>query len=970
MSTESLGCPSESTLVAFAEGLLDGEARSKLERHLDGCDACRELVAIVGAPSASLAPQGHDAASASLEPGAVIGRYVLNRRIGEGGMGVVFSALDPVLERTVALKVAHAHLVANSGSRQRMLREARALARLSNPHIVPVFDVGECDAGIYLVMEFVDGVPLGTWVEGRSWRAVVARFIECARGLHAAHNEGIVHRDFKPTNALVGTDERARVLDFGLVGAFDAAPSPTGSEAPTSDRLTRAGSVLGTPAFMSPEQAAGEAVSAASDQFSFFVTLHQALYGRRPVDPDSPLQAAADRVQPTPKGMPSSIGAVIRTGLDEHPEQRHPSMGHVVHELEALMRHRRGWVVPAIVGGSVAIGAVGLAMSEDDPCDGVGQPLHGVYDGQTRQRVLGRVGRAKTLSAGETVERVDTRLSKFVTEWVSSRRELCRSDASLDQMGARRTCLESQRAEFLAVLSVLEEPTTEVQHAVVIASGLPRPQHCVDPSMPPQSLDRPEAAMVRGEARALATELARATALYRGYQFEEAKELLDRIWPRVQALGHPPIVAKTLYWTAAVEGQVGTDALERQLAEDAYAYAVTHDLDTAAGEAANKLIQSYGFDARDFDTANHWARNAEALADRTGFPMQRARFLSARGELRVHESKFDEGDRDVREALELYRLDSPGGPSGLVARSYGQLGASALFRRSFAEARDAYEQQLDELLRFLGTSHPALAVPLLGLAQVAVAEGDLEEAEGLLDYRDAVLERVTKRTQRRELSSLRVRSDIASARRDLDLALELAQRSVALLRARDDVAEQALSNQLTILGNVYTERGESRLALEQHQAALGLCDAAAQREPICAGFSLHNIAEAESALGHYAQALQHYREALDLLEQGYGDDSVVITYPLTGMGKAKLAAGDVDGAEEDLERALKILQGGKDSRQHAEAAFALARALWASGRAQSERRAMDLAATSERLYAGLSGAEMQLQAVGRWLETR
>jgi serine/threonine protein kinase len=234
------------------------------------------------------------ASMAVLTRGMEFGRYKIVHRIGSGGMGTVYLAFDPTLDRKVALKVLH-EKVASVDTEQRLLREAQAMARLNHPNVVTVHDAGMEEGRPYVAMEYVEGCDLRTWLrkEKRGWTEIVDRFVTAGEGLAAAHAAGLVHRDFKPGNVMVGIDDRVRVTDFGLARAAEAGDwetrgtTPASLEIPVADAessspletpLTQAGMVLGTPTYMAPEQALESRADHRSDQYAFCVSLYVALF--------------------------------------------------------------------------------------------------------------------------------------------------------------------------------------------------------------------------------------------------------------------------------------------------------------------------------------------------------------------------------------------------------------------------------------------------------------------------------------------------------------------------------------------------------------------------------------------------------------------------------------------------------------------------------------------------------------------
>jgi serine/threonine protein kinase len=280
-----------------------------------------------------------------------IGRYTVLDKLGEGGMGTVYSARDEELQRTVAIKVLTSEV--RSGQ-ARMQREARAMAKLSHPNIVTVHEVASFDDQIYVVMEFVPGLTLRRWLESQHSRAErLEVFLQAARGLMAAHEVGIVHRDFKPENVIVGDDGRVRVLDFGLATAAAEGETSAGEGSPAPDApgdgqpvsLTQTGQRLGTPAYMAPEQLLGRRTDARSDQFSFCVALYEGLHAQRPFAGEtfadiSRSVLGGQVLPPPPKTADADLDRIVFRGLSRDPEMRNASMKEVVESLDHALATR------------------------------------------------------------------------------------------------------------------------------------------------------------------------------------------------------------------------------------------------------------------------------------------------------------------------------------------------------------------------------------------------------------------------------------------------------------------------------------------------------------------------------------------------------------------------------------------------------------------------------------------------------
>jgi len=336
-------------------GTLALDQRRGLESHLDGCDHCAQTVSELARlfVSTSWGPAhepgaGHDA---PIE----LGRYRLGRRLGAGGMGVVFEAHDPELDRRVAIKLLHR---GSADDGERLLQEARAMARLAHPNVVAVFDVGRVGTQLFVAMELIEGTTLRQWLasDPRPDRAaILAMFTGAGQGLAAAHAMGLVHRDFKPDNVLIGADRRARVTDFGLARLLAGA---SGDDVEQPRRV-------GTPAYMAPEQWRGAAGDVRSDQFSFCVALYEALFDRRPFAGDS-VAALARSVcegvaEPVPRATPRWLRELFARGLARDPAARYLDMDALLRGLERGRGRWRGW--PSVAAVALGLVTAGLALT-------------------------------------------------------------------------------------------------------------------------------------------------------------------------------------------------------------------------------------------------------------------------------------------------------------------------------------------------------------------------------------------------------------------------------------------------------------------------------------------------------------------------------------------------------------------------------------------------------------------------------
>lgn len=367
-------CLNENEVLSLLRGSFAGGRQEAARAHIDGCSDCQGLLACL--LDASAAPgegeaQRPSSAGRSLQ-GRSIGRYRVREVIGAGAMGIVYLAEDPELHRTVAVKV---HRGRDAASSERLLREARALARLSHPNVIVVHEVGTFEDDVFMAMEYVDGGSLTSWLasEARGTTEILDVFLQAGRGLSVAHTAGLVHRDFKPDNVLVGRDGRVRVVDFGLAREEPRAPlersvrsvSALDRAEPGGETLTRTGTVVGTPAYMAPEQYAGQRADARSDQFAFAVALFEALYGQRPFAGDTfamlerAVSSGEISIPRATRRIPAPVRKALLRSLRLRPEARFASMDELLRALTRKERRQRvvGAIGAAVLASAAVVGA-------------------------------------------------------------------------------------------------------------------------------------------------------------------------------------------------------------------------------------------------------------------------------------------------------------------------------------------------------------------------------------------------------------------------------------------------------------------------------------------------------------------------------------------------------------------------------------------------------------------------------------
>ena len=558
-----------------------------------------------------------------LRPGALVGRYLVIEPIGAGGMGMVYRAFDPELDRSVALKVLPPRAREPERRRRqqaRLLREGRALARLSHPNVVAVHDVGTFGEDVFVAMELVAGHSLEEFIYHHREpppRRILEIYLAVGRGLAAAHAVGLVHRDVKPANIAIGADGAPRVLDFGLaraVEAPDSADQPAGSPTPPlagAAQLTRDGSVVGTPRYMAPEQLRGEAVDARADQFSFCASLYEGLYRRPPF-------ASRDRDRPPPElviparpRLPARVRRALARGLAADPADRYPAMDGLLADLARPVA-RRLWLA------AVAALAIGLAAAlvlrggagdqAEAECRRATAPLARVWGPAQRASIQTALGDPVVLA-----------LDRHAASWTAMRVEACeathlRAEQSAELLEQRVRCLDRRLGRFAALVGELartDAPAPAVDGDRV-AAALDPLDACADrAALGRSSVGTGDAARLR--------HLDQVAALALTGRMAEADVRTAHLVIAADVLADPALLAEAFFWRGAVDGSLGRrEAAERALRR-AFRVAGQAGDDALMARSAIRLIEVIGADperSAEVDSLSDFATSSVIRAGR------------------------------------------------------------------------------------------------------------------------------------------------------------------------------------------------------------------------------------------------------------------------------------------------------------------------------------------------------------------
>jgi len=815
-------CISDDLAAAFVEGGLAASVRTSVEQHLDTCGECRQLVShlVRVQQRASVGVQtAQPSAELALEPGATVGRYVIERGLGQGGMGTVYAAYDPDLARTVAVKLLHAP----DAERERMLHEARTMARITHPNVITVYDVGSEHGRMFLAMELIDGTTLREWLRSapRSWRDIVATFVAAGRGLVAAHRTKVVHRDFKPDNVLCSRDGRVCVTDFGVAAA--------------------------TPAYMAPEQAAGKTPSAESDQYSFCVSLSEALRDSQRV--------------------PRSIERALERGLAAAPRDRYPDMASLLSALDASPRRRRRWLA-ATGAGVVLVAVVAAWQLHGRPaiCESAEARLAGVWDPARKQVIRSAFERTHVAYAADAWTRVATVLDVYTRRWVAMHGEACRAtrvrgEQSDEVLTLRMLCLNRALAQLAALADALATADRDaVAHAVQATAGLPRVEACSDVAALVRAPKPAADPTKRAQAEAIRNRLAAARTLKDLGRIQAALSVLAPLHDSAIALGDRELAASA----AVALGDVRSESGDYKGAEQALYLAVSDaeyaGADGPKADAWSQLAWVTGYLQADRAQGKRFADLASAVIERTGNdPERRAQLLSRQAGI-IASADPQRALDDLARARTL--VEKLRGPTHVdVGLLHSSEAASLLLLGKYDEAL-AHEQRAIAILEAaLGRIHPQLVGPLSNLGWSYM----------LLDRID----------------------DAAAAYRR---ALEVAEAS---LPADSPVLADAVhGSALPLLA-----KGAGAAAQKQFERALAIREKSLGPNHPHVALSLLGIAQALELQQRDKPALDAARRALAIYEKIDDGKTTDVADTLVTIARLALAADDIETARASAVRA-------------------------------------------------------------------
>jgi tetratricopeptide (TPR) repeat protein/predicted Ser/Thr protein kinase len=877
--------------------------------------------------------------------GSTVGRYVLQDPIGLGGAGIVFSAYDPTLDRKVALKFLRAGADGAATASAGLGGEAKALARLSHPNIVQVYEIDAFEDRIFVAMEFVEGVTLRRWQreEPRSWRETVRTYLQAGEGLAAAHHVGLVHRDFKPDNVLVSTKNRVIVLDFGLATVLAGLQAADASHVPQVRADGTSDATSGTPRYMAPEQHEGLEVDARVDQYSFCLSLYEALYDDYPFkdesiaksNPDAELRALvlrkkerAIRKPGAKRQVPGWIRPILVRGLSPSPSDRYPGLEPLLADLRRGLHAGQGRRIAA-AGVVVALGLafVGFNRMHEQRaaiCRGAPAKLVGVWDDAKREEIRSAFASTGVPYAGDAFHTVGRALDGYAEAWSNMNRDACeatvlRGEQSQELMDLRMECLGQRRQALAARVEIFRKADSlVVEKAPLAANSLPALDLCANASALRSVVREPEDAEQRRLIAALRSQSERARALTESGKVAEGGELAEATVRDAKKVQFAPLEADALLVLGSSQETLGKYSEATATLREAIRVAQRAHADEAVVRALTTLVLVVGGRLAQFAEADQWARDADVFVERVGRGGSlEAQLLSNVASVAVLRGDPAQALPSLRKALEVQRrISGPEHP--LVGKLLSNIAFAAEVAGDPEESLRNSEQALEVIAKTAGPRHPYFGMALVNKSMALLSLRRYEEV--IVDCRTA-LEILEKTVAPSNLF-------IAYAVMNLSESLRA--------RGENDEALRVIARAVTIIESI----SKDHLDLPEVLITRGL---------------------AEQALGRGEQGVKDLERAVAICDKAGTGNSAKLARVLWTLGRVLNDQGRFQRAAASLERALLVgKEAPMDRLDRAETNAALAHALFATEKDLA--RAQSLLADVRTAY-GQEGKRAELPAV-------
>ncbi len=947
-----------------------------------------------------------------------VGRFLVLGPLGAGGMGDVFEAYDPRLERKIALKVIRGQ---GQPFRLRLLQEARALARLSHPNVISVYEAEAEDDHLFIAMELVRGVNLRQWLlrQEPTKRSIARVFAEAGRGLHAAHLAGMTHGDFKPENVMIGDDGRVLVADFGLARTedFSEESSSTNVGDAALSTHTRQG---GTPAYMAPEVAAGKSGTPKSDQFSFCISLYEALTGSRPSPLDGELEVAL------PTAVPAALSRALHSGLASSTADRSGNMSVLISALEQFSGDRRR--NRRILGGTLAlglalgsIGALGLfdGSSSQQPslCESGSGLFAKVWNDSIAAKVEERFNASGRKHASDTSTYLHKHIDQYREHWLDAYKNTCeathvRGDQSAELLDQKMSCLGDRLVSLDALAKQWSTSATPqaVDRALTAVAELPALALCNDPHevavrYPAQTKE------LADSNKALHRQLAKADALYASGQTTQAMQLATDVAEEAKLTKPLGIRIAALKRLAELNSEIDQPRA-RQHWQRVLEEASVGGMPWAAADAAIALYLHRAQYEDDMVGAAAMRPIIQSIVDLSGRATTRAYYWANVGNVKLTDRKEADAIPFLQQAIEVYESEiakngsdrilmvlARGKTSLSLARAHSHLGQFETATKAMNAAQHAYEEVYP-------STHPGMSYLLRENAALHARQGKreeavvlLKEALSLLDFPEKSTHHLTASLQgqlgevlislgrakeaRRYLElaladmqqrlgthaafTLNTQITLATALRSLgvlDKAEELLRDAIAIQSERLGNDDAALSYPLNALGNLLVAREDMSGAAAQYRRVVQIYERAYGAHHPSLSIVLGNLGAVFLEMSRYDDAEVSCKRSLAIAERAYGAAHPDLAYHLTCLGEALLGQGQSKAAQNLLGRALRLQEGQTVRPEEAAATlFALARALVRT----SNKRSLRLARQASLLLSTEPADSELRRKVSRWL---